>query len=185
MRVWLSLWLGAQCGCHREPGSVSRRCVRCGARDVPRAPLPEASVTAFRVVSPTTSKGATPSSSLLRAHAPDHRPPPGFRIPTYTWWSLQVAASPCWAMVLPDVISARLSQDAWAMIPAVRQVHMPVASLTSSAFPTLFQMGRLYRLPPLRDGTADPIARSLLFLLRSGLVVCSPPRSPLPLRPMP
>ena len=38
-------------------------------------------------------------------------------------------------MVLPDVISARLSQDAWAMIPVGRQVHMPVSSPTSSAFP--------------------------------------------------
>ena len=68
------------------------------------------------------------------------------------------------------------------MIPAVRQVHMPVSSLTSSAFPTLFQMGRLYRIPPLRDFTADQISRSLPFLIRSGLLVCSPPRSPLPLR---
>ena len=42
-------------------------------------------------------------------------------------------------MVLPDVISARLSQDAWAMIPAGRQVHMPVSSLMSSAFPTSLQ----------------------------------------------
>src|SRR5215468_4298334 len=36
----------------------------------------------------------------------------------------------------PDVISASLSQDAWAMIPAGRQVHRPVSSPTSSAFPT-------------------------------------------------
>ena len=41
---------------------------------MPRVPLPEASVTRFRVVSPTTSKGATPSSSLLRTHAPDLPP---------------------------------------------------------------------------------------------------------------
>ena len=60
---------------------------------------------------------------------------PDFVSPTYTRWSLQVAASPCWAVVFPDVISASLSQDAWAMIPAGRQVHMPVSSPTSSAFP--------------------------------------------------
>jgi hypothetical protein len=48
---------------------------------VPRAPLPEVRVTPFRVVSPTTSKGATPSSSLLRAHAPDHHPPLKLRAP--------------------------------------------------------------------------------------------------------
>src|SRR5215510_6557786 len=99
------------------------------------SPLPQASITAFRVVSPTTSKGATPSSSLLRAHAPDHHPPPGFRVPTYTRWSLQVAASPCWAMAFPDVISATLSQDACVLIPAGRQVHVRVASPTPSAVP--------------------------------------------------
>ena len=43
--------------------------------------MPEASVTAFRVVLPTTSKGATPSSSLLRAHAPDQHPPLKLRAP--------------------------------------------------------------------------------------------------------
>jgi len=58
-----------------------------------------------------------------------------FVSPTYTRWSLQVAASPCWEMVFPDVISASLSQDAWAMIPAGRQVHLPVSSPTTSAFP--------------------------------------------------
>src|SRR4029453_14674120 len=34
-----------------------------------------------------------------------------------------------------DVLSARLSQDAWAMIPAGRQVRMPVSSPSSSACP--------------------------------------------------
>ena len=58
-----------------------------------------------------------------------------FVLHTYIQWSVQVAASPCWEVVFPDVISASLSQDAWAMIPAGRQVHMPVSSLTSSAFP--------------------------------------------------
>ena len=54
---------------------------------------------------------------------------------TYIQRSLQVAASPCWKVVLPDVISANLSQDAWALIPAGRRVHLPVSSPTSSAFP--------------------------------------------------
>jgi hypothetical protein len=35
----------------------------------------------------------------------------------------------------PDVISARLSQDAWGLIPAGRQGRLPVSSPTSSAFP--------------------------------------------------
>src|SRR5260370_39761268 len=33
--------------------------------------------------------------------------------------SLQVAASPCWEPVLPDVISAILSSDAWPSTPTV------------------------------------------------------------------
>jgi hypothetical protein len=54
---------------------------------------------------------------------------------TYIRRSLQVAASPCWKLAFPDVISASLSQDAWAQIPSGRRVHLPVSSPTSSAFP--------------------------------------------------
>ena len=106
---------------------------------MPRAPLPEASVTAFRVMS-TSPRRVLPlrhrSYGLMRQTTTLHQ---DFVSPTYTRWSLQVAASPCWAMAFPDVISARLSQDAWAMIPAGRQVRMPVSSPTSSAFPTSLQ----------------------------------------------
>jgi hypothetical protein len=48
---------------------------------VPRAPLPVASVTRDRVASGTTWKDITPSSSLLRAHAPNQLPPPEFVYP--------------------------------------------------------------------------------------------------------
>src|SRR5215510_7142218 len=147
------------------------------------SPLPAPSVTPSRVVSlppPRKALPLRPRSYGLMRHTITLS-----QVSHDAQESLQVAVSPCWAMALPDVLSARLSQDAWAMIPAVRQVHMPVASLTSSAFPTLFQMGRLYRLPPLRDFTADQISRSLPCLMRSGLLVCSPPRSPRPLRHMP
>jgi hypothetical protein len=54
---------------------------------------------------------------------------------TYIRRSLQVATSPCWKLAFPDVISASLSQDAWAQIPTGRRVHLPVSSPTSSAFP--------------------------------------------------
>jgi hypothetical protein len=50
-------------------------------RQVPRAPLPGTSVIHARAVSCTTSKGITPSSSLLRAHAPNQLPPPEFVYP--------------------------------------------------------------------------------------------------------
>ncbi len=58
-----------------------------------------------------------------------------FVSPTYIQWSLQVAASPCWKMAFPDVISASHSQDAWVLIPAGHRVHLPVSSPTASAFP--------------------------------------------------
>ena len=48
---------------------------------MPRAPLPDTSVTHVRVMSSTTSKGVTPSSSLLRAHAPNQFPPLEFVYP--------------------------------------------------------------------------------------------------------
>lgn len=48
---------------------------------MPRAPLPVTSVTRVRVASSATSKGVTPSSSLVRAHAPNQLPPPGFVYP--------------------------------------------------------------------------------------------------------
>jgi hypothetical protein len=51
------------------------------------------SVTHDRVASSTTSKGITPSSSLLRAHAPNQLPPPDFVVHTYFQRSLQVTAS--------------------------------------------------------------------------------------------
>jgi len=60
------------------------------ARQVPRAPLPTIGVTFCCVMSCTTSEGATPPSSLLRAHAPDQDPLTGFGCP-YSDESLQVA----------------------------------------------------------------------------------------------
>ena len=83
---------------------------------------------------PRTSMGVTPLSSLLRAHAPDHVPPPACGRPS-VWGSVQVAASPCCDVVLPDVISACLSLDAWTLTPAVWWVHGPIASPPPSAFP--------------------------------------------------
>ncbi len=44
-------------------------------RQVPRAPLPHAGVTAMREASRASSKGVTPSSSLIQAHAPNLCPP--------------------------------------------------------------------------------------------------------------
>jgi hypothetical protein len=55
-----------------------------------------------------TSEEATPPSSLLLTHAPDQNPLAGFGCP-YSDESLQVVASPCWEMALPDIISTILA----------------------------------------------------------------------------
>jgi len=44
-------------------------------RRVPRAPLPSTGVTRAGAASRAAWRGVTPSSSLIRAHAPDHPPP--------------------------------------------------------------------------------------------------------------
>ena len=53
-------------------------------------------------------RSITPSSSLIRAHAPDHHPPRA-SARALRAGSLQVVASPCWAIALPDIISAILA----------------------------------------------------------------------------
>jgi hypothetical protein len=104
------------------------------ARQVPRAPLPARGVTSYDGASRTSSEGAIPPSSLLRAHAPDQIPPRDFGCPSSTG-SLQVVVSPCCKMALPDVISARLSLDAWTLSAAVYQMLLPITSPAPSAFP--------------------------------------------------
>ena len=85
-------------------------------RQVPRAPLRTKGVTSCAVASCTKSEGTTPPSSLIRPHASDQNPPAASGCPL-VGGSLQVAASPCWEMALPDVISADLSLGAWTPTP--------------------------------------------------------------------
>ena len=98
-----------------------------------REPLyPQVGVTPCGVISRITSEGITPPSSLIQAHGPDQNPPAAFGFP-YCGWSLQVVASPCWEMALPDVISAIL---AWVLGPLPRgvpSVLLPVPSRKTSA----------------------------------------------------
>jgi len=62
----------------------------------------------YAVASCTTSESITPPSSLILAHAPDQNPLVDFGCPYFNE-SLQVAASPCWEMAFPDIISAILA----------------------------------------------------------------------------
>jgi hypothetical protein len=70
------------------------------------------------------SEDATPPSSLLRAHAPGSHPPPSSAFAS-SGGSLQIVASPCWMVALPDFISASLSLDAWPPTPASPLVPYP------------------------------------------------------------
>ena len=67
------------------------------------------------------------------------------------------------------------------MIPSGRRVPMPVTSPTSSAFPKSRLWVGFPRITPQRDFMRR-VFRDRRYSLRSGLLVCSPPRSPLPLR---
>ena len=124
-------------------------------RQAPRAPLLDRGVTAVETVSSTDSEGITPPSSLIRTHATVQNPPADFGL-TSCGGSLQVAASPCWVMDLPDVISADLYQDAWACVPAAHVVHIPVTSHVTSAFATPSQVARRTQFVRFKQLLADP-----------------------------
>jgi hypothetical protein len=150
---------------------------------VPRAPLPETSVTRFKVVSPPTSKGATPSSSLLRAHAPDHNPPPRFRITLIPSGLCRLLPAPAGRWPFPTFLCKSvprcLGHDPGGSLGAYACFFPNVVGL-----PQALPMGRL---PASIRGETSPrvMFRDRHHSSRSGLLVCSPPRSPLPLRPRP
>ena len=103
---------------------------------MPRAPLPITSVTHEGVVSSTTSKGVTPSSSLLRAHAPNPFPPLEF---VYPHLSPEVRAG-CCEPLLENWFFPTLSLQVFLRmlepwIPSGCRVRLPVSSPASSAFP--------------------------------------------------
>ena len=74
-----------------------------------REPLCPLKVLPLAVLRPcTTSESATPPSSLIQAHAPNHNPLTTSEL-TSRSKSSQVVASLCWEMALPDIISAILA----------------------------------------------------------------------------
>lgn len=117
-----------------SPGSASR-----AIQGPPRAQSPFARLRRYlarRDLFHIASEGVTPPSSLLRAHPPDPHPPTS-STPVSFGRSLQVVTSPCWMVVLPDVISAGLSLDAWPYTPASPPVPLPVSSQRTPAFPPI------------------------------------------------
>ena len=73
----------------RGESAVPRLCVRVPLHSrgcqVPRAPLPAEGVTLRGTMSCIVSRSITPSSSLLWAHAPNHRPPTAFGLGFGRW----------------------------------------------------------------------------------------------------
>jgi len=120
-----------------RPGSVSRT-----SQGPPRAQSPFARSRRYlnrRDLACITSEGVTPPSSLLRTHAPDQNPPAHFDS-TYKAGSLQVVASPCWEMVLPDVISAILAQVPGPLPRDASLVPLSVSSQKVTASPALHKV---------------------------------------------
>ena len=135
-------------------------------------------------VSAISSEGVTPPSSLLRAHVPLPLGSLLLRHLASFGESWQVVHSPCCPRELPDVISESLSLDAGSHTPAVHRVLSPVSSAMSSAFPKQRWVG----FPRMSHELRLLVRASLEVAdipLCSGLQVCSPPRSFLPLRILP
>ena len=145
---------------------------------MPRAPLPEDGC--------YPPQGDVPHP--LREHYPSFKaptsscaPPPssrGLRRYPYNRESLQVATSPCCIVVVPDVISASLSLDAWSSIPVGLLVHVPGSSQSTAAFPERMRTGRLPTIPrPTTSRQEGTFAMKGHSSMCSGLQVCLPPRS--------
>ena len=148
---------------------------------MPRVPLPDVGVTSIRETCTISSEGVTPHSSLLRTHAPIPCGSPRLRLLTSFVESLQVASSPCCHRDSPDVISANLSPDAWSPTPTVPPSAFTCFFLGVIGLPkTLFRSAsRWYPRTRFFRGLFLEVAD---ISLCSGLQVCSPPRSLLPLR---
>jgi hypothetical protein len=129
---------------------------------VPRAPLHIRGVTPHVAVSPTTSVGSTPPSSLIRTHAPDQKAPIDFSFPYFNR-SLQVVVTPCCQMALPDVISANLSLRARTPTPAALVVRLPVSSHKTSAFPEMSSGRRFSGYPCVSNFSMSDFSRLQSF----------------------
>jgi hypothetical protein len=89
--------------------------------------------------------------------------------------SLQVAVSPCCATVLPDVISTDPSPRVWTSTPAAPEVHVPVASPRTMAFPEL-GTGRRIATVPTATSVGERFSKLQSFTDVQTHEFCSPPR---------
>ena len=89
-----------------------------GDRQVPRVPLPRRGVTSSGVMCATTSSGVTPSSSLIRTHASDHPPLPGFSFSPYTGSPDRLPSAPAGEWPFPTL---SLRNPSWMTAPVPRR----------------------------------------------------------------
>ena len=155
-----------------HPGSVSRT-----SHGPPSAQSPFARSRRYlnrRDLACITSEGVTPPSSLLRTHAPDQNPPAHFDS-TYKAGSLQVVASPCWEMVLPDVISAILAQVPGPLPRDASLVPLSVSSQKVTASPALHKVRRIRANRRNATSTTTLFSRRQSFRYVQAPMLASPP----------
>jgi hypothetical protein len=135
-----------------EPMAMSSLGPRAATAEYPGLLCPPRALPTVGETSWISSEGVTPPSQLIRAHAPDQDPPCALAFALCAG-SLQVAASPCWEMALPDIISATLVQ---ALGPIPRRAPRLLTSIPSPRTPAFTDGKTVGRadLPPqqLRRG---------------------------------
>jgi hypothetical protein len=89
--------------------------------------------------------------------------------------SLQVAVSPCCATLLPDVISTDPSPRVWTSTPAAPEVHVPVTSPRTMAFPKL-GTGRRVAVIPTATSVGERFSELQSFTNVQTHKSCSPHR---------
>jgi hypothetical protein len=86
----------------------------------------------------TTSKDITPSSSLVRAHAPNRLPPSDSRIHTYSAGLCKLLRAPAGNRFFPTLSPQFFPQMPGPQPRRSHRVLLPVSSSVSSAFPGSF-----------------------------------------------
>jgi hypothetical protein len=146
--------------------------------------LPNVGVASIGETCSASSEGVTPHSSLLRTHAPIPsgspllRPWPRSRSPG------RLRSAPAASGMFPTLSLRIFLQMPDPMPRRSHEVHLPVSSFVSSAFPKS-RVGRLPASNPRTRFFADRLFEAADIPLCSGLQICSPPRSFPPLRIQP
>jgi hypothetical protein len=146
---------------------------------MPRAPLPARGITSHAMASHTMSEGITPPSQLLRAHAPDHNPPPKFRAPHL----YPVVFAGCCQPLLGDGPSRRSLRESVSACLALYPGASPGAH--TRFFPGdiglhCLGISSATHNDPYSDFGTGRISELSVIRSCSGRRICSPPRSLLP-----